>query len=57
MIYSETTTVVAGSAVSLADMAREAGLIRWGLGMDLGFCTLVAALLAGLAAYVFSTAD
>jgi ABC-2 type transport system permease protein len=57
VIYSETTTVVAGNAVSLAEMARQSGLIRWQLGTDLGLCTLVAGLLAGLAAYVFSTAD
>ena len=49
VIYSETTTLVAGSAVSLVDMARESGLIRWGLGVDLAFCTLVAGLLSSLA--------
>ncbi|HEV3115863.1 MAG TPA: ABC transporter permease [Gemmataceae bacterium] len=57
VIYSETTAEVGGSAISLVDMARESGLIRWSLGMDLGLCILVAGLLAVVASYVFSTAD
>ena len=57
VLYAETTTVVAGNAISLAEMAREAQLIRWDLSTDLVLCTLVAGLLASLAAYVFSTAD
>jgi len=55
VIYAE--TVLADQAGTLVQRARETGLIRWDLGFDVALCTLVAVLLAGAAAYFFSTAD
>jgi ABC-2 type transport system permease protein len=51
-------TLPAGSLErSLADVARQAGLIRWDLPFDVAILTLVAGLLAAVAAYSFSTAE
>ncbi|HEV3260627.1 MAG TPA: ABC transporter permease [Gemmataceae bacterium] len=47
----------AESGKSLTDVARQAGLIRWDLGFDVSILALVAAVLAGLASFSFSTAE
>jgi ABC-2 type transport system permease protein len=50
--------VLSGAAeTSLADMARQAGLIRWDLGIDLAVMALVAVLLSVVAAVRFRRAD
>ena len=42
---------------SLADVARDVGLIRWDLGFDVAVMALAAAVLAAVAAFRFSRAD
>src|SRR5262249_49949473 len=50
--------VMSGTAeTSLPEIARQAGLIRWNLGLDLAVMTLVAVLLTGVAAVRFRRAD
>jgi ABC-2 type transport system permease protein len=46
-----------GAEGSVVEAARAAGLIRWDLGTDVLVMVLVAALLAGVAAVQFNTAD
>jgi hypothetical protein len=55
IVFSATST--SSSETPLAEAARASGLIRWDLGFDIAIMTLVAALIATLAAARFSRAS
>jgi hypothetical protein len=46
-----------GARVSLAEVARQAGLIRWDLGFDVGLVAVFALALAFLGSLSFSRAE
>jgi ABC-2 type transport system permease protein len=55
--FSGATSHAESSVQSLADVARNAGLIRWDLGFDIGIMILTAVVLIAVAAFRFSRAD
>lgn len=57
VVLSAGANPVASSTPSLADAAREAGLIRWDLGFDVAVMALATAVLVAVAALRFSRAD
>jgi ABC-2 type transport system permease protein len=54
VMFSETTIVVGGVSRPLLAVAREAGLIRWSLGLDIALMALIAVVLTAAGAWVFS---
>ena len=54
VMFAGTMITVGGSARPLVDMARQAGLIRWTLGLDIALMTLAAILLTVAGAWTFS---
>jgi ABC-2 type transport system permease protein len=57
VLYSGTAIRVGGMTVPLAEMARQAGLVRWDLGLDALVMAGAALLLASAAAYRFNRAE
>ena len=42
VVFSNTTIVIGGATQSLLEVARDRGLVRWGLGFDVTLMTIVA---------------
>jgi ABC-2 type transport system permease protein len=57
VVLSGATNHAESSVQSLADVARNAGLIRWDLGFDVAIMALAAVVLIAVAAFRFSRAD
>jgi ABC-2 type transport system permease protein len=57
VVFAGAAAPADASEPTLLEVARQAGLIRWDLGLDLGVLTLVAGLLAAVAALRFNQAD